>query len=406
MEKTFAQRVILAFQDMWDVSVALGGAGATAYELVSKIDTVSSLQSNASLWFDLFFFVLFGSIAIIKAKQKQRKFQKELLEKNEEFKNNLSVKNKELENLKSQLALINSSTSLNASNGGLSVLQNNNSPINIITGESKKKEIPNIVAGFLNEEGKICLKATIQLRPPSPRPNINELVDEKRTELLMKGEKEKDLYTKAPRGNGSSSIILQEIVGSIENYPRRVEKFLEEYAIYQKSLYASNNFQDRYRRLSFAIVNKSDSPAHKVTVKLFVPDDFPFPPKYVEEIATMNSLYRNQVEKYEPLEPKEPQIIELPRTNTFSDFHHDYSAGGEKVWIGGLKISSKNGKNIVQYDLDTLIQNLTDENFPPFFMWLGNIERSRKITIPIEIYAEELPQEKKCNFELKVVIQE
>ncbi len=69
-----------AFLDWWAVAVALGGALVSAYNIVSQLSTTGRFELNALVAIGILFFLVFGSVAIIKAIRKTRAMEEKLKE--------------------------------------------------------------------------------------------------------------------------------------------------------------------------------------------------------------------------------------------------------------------------------------------------------------------------------------
>jgi hypothetical protein len=290
-----------------------------------------------------------------------------------------------------------------AENGGIANAGNIfNAPVKqIVNPVKEKKEPPRIIAGLLDKDGNLSYKTSIYLELLPPHPDIEEAVKNKREKLFRKvgGITHQEL-------NNDDSVVSKLIKAHIDSYPNRVELYLGHYRTYQKALYANSILDDRYKKLYFAVENRSHVPAHNVVINLTIPDNFPFPPKYVEYLVLMNNLeYEGGIKiKYDPQEPEESELYSGYKPfNPLNSTNYDQSTD-ESITTGNLKIKEKFGQRIIQYDIENLVQNSPDENFPSFNVWLGEVEKPVKMIIPVKITAEELPKPLESYIEIDILI--
>ena len=69
-------RIRKAIKDWWEVAVAFCGALYSAYDIASQLFTFGAFKPNLIFSITLLLFLLFGSIAIIKAAKKSREENK------------------------------------------------------------------------------------------------------------------------------------------------------------------------------------------------------------------------------------------------------------------------------------------------------------------------------------------
>ena len=119
----FWKNIWNVIKDLWAIVFAFGSAIVSAYEYTNQWLSQGYIKPNFALFVWLTLFLIFGTIAIIKAKIEQRKAQKEL----QEFK-------KEFNKFKSEQVSINSQKQRG---GQLVAVGTSNAPINMFLGETK-----------------------------------------------------------------------------------------------------------------------------------------------------------------------------------------------------------------------------------------------------------------------------
>jgi hypothetical protein len=268
---------------------------------------------------------------------------------------------------------------------------------------------PNIELGVYDENNLLSQKKTFYLKLLSTKPDIENLVDKKRKELLKNAKSPRDISQMA-LGKSVSSMLMKQMQSVINGYPDRVEKYLTKYRTYQNDLYVMSILDDRYKRVKIIFEVRDERPASNVTVKLFIPNEFPFPYKYVEKLSSMKDFWQSNDlgENYEIEPPEEPDIYFLPQPRSIGTFMQSdyYSSRSEKITTGDLEVATEHGKKVVIYEFGNVLQNLPNKDFPAIPIWLGDIQQTTKWNLDYEIYANELPQPIKGSIEIVAVLEE
>lgn len=301
-------------------------------------------------------------------------------------------------------------TSINskAKSGGMSQIFKSlkNSPVNQSFTLPDKKEPPKVAVGFYDENTTLSQKLLFYLKPIE-MPDIENLVEQRRKELLNGIETFDAKSKQIVLDTGATLAFNRYMQSSISGYPNKVENYLEKYRIYQNDIYVKSILYERYKKIRMVLEVQGESPASSLTIKLLFPDDFPFPPKYVEKMSDDIVAYRTLNLDYEIESPEVPDIYLRPRTSKVHGYESSdyYSSRSERITFSDLELIKEHGKNVVVYNFGDVLQNLPIKKFPPILAWFGNIHQTTSWKLDYEVYFKELPQPTKGMIEIVTIIE-
>jgi len=268
---------------------------------------------------------------------------------------------------------------------------------------------PNIIAGISYENQFFVQKAQIILQPLPAKPDIENIIIEKRVKLLKKLNER----TTGGRTKNSTSIgvtgadyIRGVLQASEDSYPSRVEDYLVDYKNYELKKYNASILSDRYRVIRPVLENRSEYPASHVIVELYLPENFSFPSNTIQDLRNKVEMWKamHVDENYKFPPPAEPEFHVLNRTETIMSLYNSHETS-KHIVPNDLKIMRANGSNIIEYHIENLIQNRPYTELLPIPIWLDNIDKSTIWHIPVKLYAKELRQPIESNIEIELVVE-
>lgn len=255
---------------------------------------------------------------------------------------------------------------------------------------------PRIVVGF-QDNGDLVHRLVFNLKPLSPEPDYDALVEQKRQELLTKAEKHER------RLRASSGLVI--IYSKNPNYEKEIEEYLLEYRSYLKRRRDYAIRKDRLRFVRPVVENRGRYPADDVTLEFVLPRDL--------QIATREQLLWLLDDDLEPLPPEEPKLF----TSLLEGLNLSILSPGlirppaspppqPPSNIEGPSYEDKNGVTQVVYTVKRLVQSRPERDFRPFPLWFGDIHRTGVWEVPIKIYAANLAEPESDSLFLEIRILE
>ena len=276
----------------------------------------------------------------------------------------------------------------------------------------KSLNLPNIIVGLSDENGLLSQKITLHIKPLPEKPDIEELIKQKRIklegklqalQLEEKSMKMDDLKVPLNIPNLKNPLIPNMINFLSEGYPQKIDAYLSEYKIYLNNLYSHAIIVDRYKELLPIVENRSSSPASLVKLELSVQDGLPYPPNDKQIIKL------TWKDGFSGKEPKEPEPFDIQRSIDFpwSRLGNELVTSispidREKEKTG--HIEKQEGKSVYKYEIKDLIPFHLEAIKPIIAIWLESITQSTTFNIPVKIYAKEL-QPVEENIELDIILE-
>lgn len=245
---------------------------------------------------------------------------------------------------------------------------------------------PDIDVSFLREDGQISKETTLWLHPMAPEPDFDVMVEEERKKLIANRPNNHPLFG---RMDSSSGIVNR-------HYMQDVEDYLVEYREYLVRVYESTI--NRANAIRLFVENRGQYPANNVTVELIMPPDFVVPSEHHCFDRTSND---RRITEYLVSAPRPPKafldissMVNLPPIEPVGSL---ISGIQNRANINGPEYRSKGGRIHVAYTIEKLVQHNPEEDFEPFWLWLGNMEQSDNWEIPVRITSSDLrsPEAKK-----------
>ncbi|MDO9129346.1 MAG: hypothetical protein Q7U34_05720 [Anaerolineales bacterium] len=242
--------------------------------------------------------------------------------------------------------------------------------------ESKK---PDIKVAFQKGNGRISKEIELHLSPLPPKPDYDSLVEQKR----------KNLFANRPENRGMLGLAASALSHVNTHYDQDVIKYIEEYREYLVKAYECS--LDRAFAILPFIENKGQYPANNVTIEFIMPTEFEEPSEHhCFDRATTD---RKQIEYYifSPREPKPyidlSSLAYMAPLNGFDSMISHFEGHSN---INGPKYEEKDGKVHIKYTIDKLVQHNPEDDFDPFWVWLGNIEQDTFWEISVRITSADL----------------
>lgn len=246
---------------------------------------------------------------------------------------------------------------------------------------------PKIFVGLQKSGSSYLNKQIILLKSLPAKPQIEKLLIERREELLAK-------LKNITRRDIVETINLPDIFGgtiasfkrSSQGYEKRVEEYLREYEEYLVTSYEYSIYKDRFHIIKPSVENNSSLLATKVIIEFTLPDDMLFPSSSITEMMEIARMTKSTDLRL-PSPPKEPEIFEIKE---FSISNWNIKKQKRRSSTpSGLNIIDREGKRVLIFELDTIIQN-RPLNLMQIPIWLGDVEYSKTWKIPVKIWAAEL----------------
>jgi hypothetical protein len=258
---------------------------------------------------------------------------------------------------------------------------------------------PRIVVGWQDENQSLIQRLRLQLRPLPPKPPLDEMIKQKRDELLAN-------KTKGRIATDSKlEITINLLFDPNPDYDKEVDEYLVEYRKYLMRRYDIAIINDRLLRIWPMVENRGTFPATSVTIELTMPPEFQLPSPFQK----IDAYLVGEGEKYLPSPPDEPEMfkpIDFGQGLSLPSFLHPEDSRIEKRQSNtdGPEIIERNGVKTVSYRIEKLIQNRAETDFDALLMWAGDVEQTTVWRIPIKIFAAELQYPLEDAIELELVV--
>jgi hypothetical protein len=279
-------------------------------------------------------------------------------------------------------------------------------------------EQPNVVVGFQDETGHLADTLQVLLHPLPPMPDLDLLVEEERRKLVGKAQ--------VSQSSGELAKELTKTAFGVRNrdYERDVERYLPKYRRYLIRQYEYGIAEDRTRPFALIVHNIGYRPANNVKIEFAMPEAFAEPAKHQLRgtliSAEMQERFEISAEKLADLEkyrlcdpPKRPQrfnaVVTLPQFvdlgGGFQGTSQFSSAIQDVTNVRGPKYETRHGVLYIAYDVGQLVPHRLEDDFEPFYVWLGDIDSPATWRIPVRITSADLrePQEQVLTVKMEVV---
>jgi len=285
--------------------------------------------------------------------------------------------------------------------------------------ESKRSELelkireledtqPRIIVGFQDESRRLTRTLQLQLRPLPPKPDFDAPVEERCKQLPASQRSHQPSH-------GLAAAIVEAALGKLNpRYEEEIEQYPRQYRAYLVRRYERDIAPDRTRALTPIVKNQGSHSASNVRIEFEMPKEYKRPAKHqsldsfpTEEELEEMGFTREELRELEdericglPLEPQRyislypsllstvpPPLLSQELSNTSGPSHEE-----------------RDGVHYIVYHIDQLVQHRPEDNFDPFFAWLGDIEHSTTWEIPVSITSADLrkPQKDTLLVEIRV----
>lgn len=262
---------------------------------------------------------------------------------------------------------------------------------------------PNINVGLKDINGNFTEEFVVRLKKIPPYPNFDEIIDDKRNQLLSK----KQTNTSNRLFKNDVSRIRSDfgsLTDTLASEPNpEYENEIDEYLInYRKFLLTKFEFElDRSFSFSPIVVNTGGSPATDVTIEIIMPHQYNKPDVH-------QSFDRREKDEYAFLlesEPRKPK----PTINPFFDLILTPNILSESAPVlddlDEPFIEYRNGKWIITYTVNKLVPQYYEDEFAPFWIWVTHNVKSLIWDLKVKIYSSELREPQERNITIEFVIE-
>jgi len=278
---------------------------------------------------------------------------------------------------------------------------------------------PYIVVGFQDTACHLVERLELQLNPLPPKPDFDALIADKRRQLLAK-QRDHEFS-----GGLAAPITVLALSKPNPHYEEEFERYLVEYRDYLLRQYEHTMAADRTRSLVPIARNEGQHPANSVTIELVMPKVYrePMAHQYREPLLTKETVEKlgfteEQVKQFEDQyackPPPEPQMFisqlesplsyALPRPHSLSQSPAPPQECEKRNTSGPIH-EVRDGVCYIAYHIEQLVQHRPEDDFDPFFLWLGDVQHSTVWEIPVRITSADLrkPQEAHLILEIRIV---
>lgn len=244
---------------------------------------------------------------------------------------------------------------------------------------------PRIAVGFQDDAHRLVKTVQLQLRPLPPKPDFDALVGEERKQLL-----------------GES--------WSPGEWTDAVEQYLMKYRDYLLKRYERRIAEDRTRSLVPIVENQGHYPANNVTVEFEMPGAYRQPEKHQlcdplligEELEDLGVSVQELKELEDrricglPKKPKPPTSVLFPSLPALWADPRGLSPSLSSAGVQRIPNASgpfhedRDGVHHIVYHIQQLVQHRPEDDFEPFFLWLGDARHSVVWKIPVTITSADL----------------
>lgn len=265
---------------------------------------------------------------------------------------------------------------------------------------------PDIKVGLKNEAGSLATCLTITLAQNPPRPDFDKIVLAKRKELLDK---------KPPPKIDDYPDAVQKLMGSLQpdlfgepnpDYEKEVEEYLKKYREYLVAQYEIG--LQRSFSLSPVVVNTGGSAATEITIEILMPPQYSKPAEHqVFDRDEFDEDFRYLLVQ-KPPEPK-PTKRSLSQILSYPIFDASRSIGFEAAITESLYgpfFEERDGNWIITYKIKKLVPQYVDDEFDPFWIWVGELDTSTTWELDVIVYSAEFQEPQTSRIDIQFVIGE
>jgi hypothetical protein len=253
---------------------------------------------------------------------------------------------------------------------------------------------PKIEIGVSSDGYQFEKEAKLGINPLPDEPHYDELIDEKRKELLNKRLKQIE--------ENKLTYIVQLLMPINEKYEEDVEKYLIKYREYLDNIYYRSIINDRAKFINIYVSNRGLYPINDLTIEINIPQICHINNPEIEKLIRL--VYKN-----ERILPKEPDIFINP-INYEPINYSEFETGSPIIDSIANKFVNTTGPEMIErgddvlaiYKANKLIQYLTEKGFSPFLLWLGNIEETTILEFKCVIFAEEAQKPITTSFNIQI----
>ena len=269
---------------------------------------------------------------------------------------------------------------------------------------------PHIIVGFQDESRHLTRTLQLQLRPLPPKPDFDALVEERCKQLPASQRSHQPSH-------GLAAAIVEAALGKLNpRYEEEIEQYPRQYRAYLVRRYERDIAPDRTRPLIPIVKNQGSHSASNVTIEFEMPKEYKRLAKHqsLESFLTEEELEEPGFTKEGLRELEDEHICGLPpepQRYVSLSLHASLwptvpppSLSQELSNTSGPVHDERDGVHYIVYNIDQLVQHRPEDNFDPFFAWLGDIKHSTTWEIPVSITSADLrkPQKDTLLIEIRV----
>jgi hypothetical protein len=273
---------------------------------------------------------------------------------------------------------------------------------------------PRITVGFQDAAHRSVKAVQLQLRPLPPKPDFDALVEDERKQL-------------PPESRSLGRLTVAGILSPRNpDYREEVEQYLTKYRDYLVKRYERKVAEDRTRFLVPIIENQGHYPANNVTIEFEMPGAYRQPEKHqiceteiteedLEGLEGSEQVLREVEDKYICGLPKKPKpFIDTLRSSMATLWADPRwlspslpSAQIQRTPnVSGPVHEDRDGVHYIVYHVQQLVQHRPEDEFEPFFLWLGDVRHPVVWKIPVTITSADLREPLQEVLQLRIGITE
>ena len=235
---------------------------------------------------------------------------------------------------------------------------------------------PIVEFGFINNKNDICKELNISLGKNPPKPNIDELIDKKRQELLIN----------STESYGPVYLFLN------DNYLHEIEPYLDRYRNFLENRYECEI--DKAFLIHFSTHNPGVIPATDINIEIKMPKQYHIPDRH--QRFDRRTISDDEITYYLH-EPKEPSptidsLFHLPNYSIpYFDNHNDIVLEQSNIQVPYF--DEIEGNIYITYKIKKMVQHTNYNKLDPIWIWLGDIDHSEVWQLETKITCSEIPNE-------------
>ena len=247
---------------------------------------------------------------------------------------------------------------------------------------------PKIHVGFMESNGTTTPKIELHLQQIPPKPDFDNIVSEKRSELFARQSRISPSDLPKAMRNFADTMAFAAFSKPNPNYEEEVEQYLLEFREYLNVAFEIN--LDRAFQIKPIVMNKGSVSASSLSIELEMPQTYERPKGHQEFDRSDVDNELLQFYASEPLEPEPTKsVLDL---NVPFPIMSSVANGIAPLYRPsmGPEFEKKDNVWFILYQVDKLVPGKQEYDLDPFWIWAGEIYKPTTWEIGVRLYSEEL----------------